>query len=187
MASAQYLQAMRDTRAMQMQRVQETMAKQRALKSSMMMSSTIPSERLMEAQPDRELMGEQLGKLKAKKAAQLSLAKSGLVAAGTLAANYVSNIGALTGNKAAENATKNTLAKGGYAIATGGAAFKLGVKGFVAAGPLGAAVAAAGALALSALLLATENEKMIMRIQGNSAQASKDQQRLGYISYSRGR
>jgi len=185
MASAQYLQALKHIRDMQQQTVSRAMKQQSSSRNSMNRPSTLQDMRPMEAEPDRPLMGEINEAIVAQKMRKTVMGGIG-IAVGTISANYISNIGNLTGNKAAENATKNTLTKGGFALATGFGAFKAAKAGAIF-GPVGAAIGAAGALALAAMLQATENEKLIMRIENRQAQSAKDSQRLGYISYSRGR
>jgi len=186
MASVQYLQALGAMRDMQQQTVSRALKRQSSSRLAMTRPSTLQSMRPMESRPEREMMGDQSGLMLASGATK-QIASGLAISAGLLASNYISNIGNLTGNKAAENATKNTLAKGGFALATGFGAFKAAQAGLAVAGPVGAAIGAAGALALAAMLQATENEKLIMRLENRQAQSNKDSQRLGYITYSRGR
>lgn len=102
----------------------------------------------------------------------------------------IATVGELSGNKAASNAAKNSLQQAALITGTASAAFdafKVGASvGGKAAAAIGsiAAVAAVGAIAYG---LALENQKMLRNIENRQAQSTKDSQRLGYISYSKGR
>lgn len=185
MASAQYLQALGAMRQMQQQTVSKALKQQSSRRSSgnrPMLSEMRP----MQASSEREVMGQTSPSILSSDA--VKRAGQGALAAGAVVGSaYINSIGDLTGNQAAENATKNTVTKGAYAVGTGFAAFKAGQTGLAVAGTAGAAIAAVAAIALAAMLLAIENEKMMMRIQNRQAQSAKDQQRLGYISAARGR
>jgi hypothetical protein len=178
MASAQYLQTIKDVRDMEQQRVYNAMKQQSAMKSAMLMPSKGGQQRLMAARPVQQLMGEETVNIAGSKISKKTIGAAGILTAGLqVVNNYANNIGALTGNKAAENSTKNTLAKGGFAI---------GLAGSIALTMVNPA-AGALTLAVQALSLATENEKMIRKFQEINLQSNKDTQRLGYITYSRGR
>lgn len=108
-----------------------------------------------------------------------------------VANQYVSNVGEMTGNKAASNAGRNTLQTIGLVSGTAIGAKAAFSKGAGLAGGAGGAVLgsvlAIAAIAVVGYTLALENQKMLREIENRQAQSVKSSQRLGYISSSRGR
>jgi hypothetical protein len=186
MASLQFLQAFRKIReAQKAQVVSKGLAAGATANKPNIFQKLMG--RPMETAPEQPMMGDETPTQQADKSSKNILGTLAITGAVVSAGRtYTSSIGDLTANKAAENATGNFLTKTGYLTGIGGATYqaaKLGAK----LGPVGAAIAATTVLATSAMVMSIENEKLIMRIENRQAQSVKDQQRLGYISYSKGR
>jgi hypothetical protein len=155
---------------------------------SQQMAMTPPTIMTQGGEPG-QMAGSDTTMMPKKKGASLNPAL--LVAGGYALANqYISQVGDMTGNKAAANAGRNTLQAATLATGTGIAlkgAVKTGMGIGGAAGAAVGSVLAVAAIAAVAYGLALENQKMLRNIENRQADSAKSSQRLGYISTSRGR